>query len=290
MGVVPREENVLTHRAFDTSGLGPWISRASSWLSKSEFRRHLSSSDNSAEPPQLEVGTLSIPNAPNSSEQAANNVLSARLLSRGLQSQLPIITGAIFGVVALILLAFLFWLFFRRRKEIQDKERATDLVSRPFPLSAKPGRSRHLHSIHTVLPSPAPVPEGISPRRTRRKVPPPPAVAPPPPPPQHAKQKEGRARRSSISKSIFGLPWHLPPVSEGYGVGLMTREIRDPPRKTNPPPNPHRGKQKQKEGRRRSSISKSLLGLRWHLPPVSEGYGVGLMTREVPDYGQSSSY
>jgi hypothetical protein len=161
-------------------------------------------------------------------------------------------------------------------------------VSRPFPLSAKPGRSA-LPSIHTVLSPPAPVQqEGISPRRNRRKAPPPPPPPPPPPRPQLAKQKEGRARRSSISKSILGLRSHLPPISEGYGVGLMTRRVADPLREA-PPPRPHRGKRKE-ERTRRSSISKSILGLRWHLPPVSEGYGVGLMTREIPDLGQPSSY
>ncbi|KAJ7459422.1 hypothetical protein B0H11DRAFT_171152 [Mycena galericulata] len=189
----------------------------------------------------------------------------------------PIIVGTIFGVVVFILLACLIWFFARRRKETQDKERSVDLRSRPFPLDVKFGRSGP-QSIHRTLLEPAQalpnsVPNSISrppPSRTPRKLPPPrlrlsmPMV-------QNSKEGEGlRKQRSSISKSVLAGRWNapLPPVSQGYGVGLMTREV------TNAEEPVHR---------QRSSISKAILGSRWraHLPPISQGYGVGLMTREV---------
>ncbi|KAJ7661946.1 hypothetical protein DFH06DRAFT_1191096 [Mycena polygramma] len=263
MGVIPSERDIQTYRDA-ASGLEPWIARA--W-----YRLYPGSFDH-----------LSGPSHPERPSTGFSARFSA-VISRGLQSKAPIVTGTIVGTVALILFACLAWLLIRRRKEMQDKERAVDLVSRPFILSAKPGISR-LQTTNTALSPPGPVQEGISPRRNRRK-PPPPPLQPPPLPPQHVKQKERRTGHSSTSRSIFGRASQLPPVSEGYGVGLMTqpREISHPHR-TPPPKKTHRDK------RTRSSISKSILGLRWHLPPVSEGYGVGLNTREVPNSGQSPSY
>ncbi|KAJ6506610.1 hypothetical protein C8R45DRAFT_1208667 [Mycena sanguinolenta] len=202
-----------------------------------------------------------------------------RALSR---SNVPVIAGAFLGAVALGSIACFLWLFFRRRKRLKDQEREMDLVSRPFPLSVKP----RLPPIITNLPPPLPIHNGVTPRRTRRKAAQP-QSAPPSPAPQHAKpKKEGRRHhRSSISESIRGL---LPPISQGYGVGMGLRTTRREETHTdqNPPPSrPSRhGERKRAQPqpakettsrRERSSISKSILGRRWNLPPVAEGYGYG---------------
>ncbi|KAJ7447290.1 hypothetical protein B0H11DRAFT_2290181 [Mycena galericulata] len=190
----------------------------------------------------------------------------------------PIIVGTIFGVVVFILLVCLIWFFARRRQETQDKERSVDLRSRPFPLDVKFGRSGS-QPIHRTVSEPAralpvnSVPNSISlppPSRTPRR-PPPPRLRLSMPMVQNSKEGEGlRKQRSSISKSVLAGRWNtpLPPVSQGYGVGLMTREVTNA---------------REPVHRQRSSISKAFLGSRWraHLPPISQGYGVGLMTREV---------
>ncbi|KAJ7493602.1 hypothetical protein FB451DRAFT_1214879 [Mycena latifolia] len=145
-------------------------------------------------------------------------VVDDRVERRGVSTTAPLIAGIVFGIAGCILLSCILWVLLRRRQEERDKERAVDLRSRPFPLSVKPGRSR-IQPTTIVIPPRPPRLEIASPHRMRRK-------APPPPPLRSVAQKEARARRSSISKSILGLRWNLPPVSEGYGVGLMTREVR----------------------------------------------------------------
>ncbi|KAJ7123627.1 hypothetical protein C8R44DRAFT_852484 [Mycena epipterygia] len=225
----------------------------------------------------------------------STHLVDEQVKARGLPPNVPapVLAGLILGAVACILLACLLWLFLRRRDARHANELALDLRTHPFPLSAKPGRSA------AQLPPPAmtrissPVAllrtsssghghddtPGHGHGRARRK-------APAPPSRKAAKvDKPERRRRSSISKSILGLRWHLPPVSEGYGVGLMTRDVSaDLGQPSAPVSSGKSGR------RRRSSISKSILDLRWHLPPVSEGYGVGLMTRDVSaDLGQPSA-
>ncbi|KAJ7804113.1 hypothetical protein B0H14DRAFT_1624958 [Mycena olivaceomarginata] len=266
--------------AASRSGLGPWIQvRAGSSKSGLPFMTSSSFEPASRQPLRPVVSAEYIQEALDNPYQLSTRSFNA-LVSRGLPSKTPIIAGVISGTIALISLACLLWLFFRRRKEIQDKERAIDVVSRPFPLPVKRPR---LAPIITALPIPPPQPAhkgvGVTPRRTRRKAPPPPTQPPPAPPSQHAgaakKTKDrtrGRTRRASPGR---GLRLHLPPISEGYGVGLgvgpMTRDAGP----AQPPPyHELNGKAKA----RRSSISKSILNLRWGLPPppVSQGYGVGL--------------
>ncbi|KAJ7257528.1 hypothetical protein B0H12DRAFT_470597 [Mycena haematopus] len=199
-------------------GPEPWILRAGSF--KSRLFKHTP-----APPP--EVSAEYVLEAVDNPERASTRVLLHIRHGQLSRSDAPIIIGAIFGTVALGLLAFLlWWLFFQRREKTEDGERAMDLVSRPFPLSAKP----RLRPIITALPPPLPIHNGVTPRRTRRKAAQTtsaPTLQSAPLHPKH-KKKEGRRQRSSLSQSIFGL---LPPISQGYGVGMglvtTSREAAD---------------------------------------------------------------
>ncbi|KAK7046396.1 hypothetical protein R3P38DRAFT_3257757 [Favolaschia claudopus] len=258
-------------------------------------------------------------------------------LSRRAQSNAPAIAGAIAGLVALLLLCCLLWLYLRRRKEVEDKEQAVDVATRPFPLSAKPGRREkpQLPRIITSFPPTASTTRnGVSKATNRaapskgvasRKIP--------------TEKKERVKRRSSISESIRSLRLHVSrhaqpkpstskltldaekaapnstpvppsrstktkprhkhpdpkaarrlhlrssPQSQGY-VTVSKPQPRNtsadkaPETKSRKPRPAQPAAKTSRSGRRRSSISKSLLALRWNLPPVSEGYGVGLMTRK----------
>ncbi|KAJ7447292.1 hypothetical protein B0H11DRAFT_2082861, partial [Mycena galericulata] len=169
----------------------------------------------------------------NNAEQASSCGTEDHLCARGTDSgsyPAPIVVGAIFGVVAFILLAGLFWVLACRRKEA----RCLDLRSRPFPLDVKFGRSGP-QQIHRTLSEPAHPPllnsisYSISPPRPSRQ-----PREPPPPAPrlnmailQTSKEEIRRTERSSIYKSPREARWHapLPPISQGYGVGLMTRDV-----------------------------------------------------------------
>ncbi|KAJ7060250.1 hypothetical protein C8F01DRAFT_1369931 [Mycena amicta] len=174
--------------------------------------------------------------------------------ARGPASMIPVIVAVTLGAIALFLFACLLWIYHMRRKQARKAAVAPDLLSRPFPLEVKPGRSRVQPAVTTFPSPPAPV-EIASPHRRRRRrqpVTPPAPIIPPPPPPsrqeldrehkladrrermrERAERRERerdqseRRRRSSTSKSILGVRWHLPPISEGYGFGLMTREHLD---------------------------------------------------------------
>ncbi|KAJ7769581.1 hypothetical protein DFH07DRAFT_1005732 [Mycena maculata] len=202
---------------------------------------------------------------------------------RGLSPQAPVIAGAIFAAVGFILLSCLFWACMHHRKVARDQELGLDLRSRPFPVDLKPGRSgpQPIHvqppsSIHIVLspPTSTPVPHISSPRRPRKAPPPRLHITVP-----QTQRESGSTHRSSVVKSMRDR-WHLPPISQGYGVGLMTREAAAPsPRATLAVPQTEKPEEPVRT--RRSSVSKSILGHRWHLPPISQGYGVGLQSRAV---------
>ncbi|KAF7297425.1 hypothetical protein MIND_00976100 [Mycena indigotica] len=187
--------------------------------------------------------------------------LVSRKLTRRRESatpKLPLILGVVFGAFALILICSICWVYYKQRKIKSHTSISPDVISRPFPLEAKSypvdtklGHSRIQPAVSTFPLRPAPV-EIASPHRRRRRQP----AAPPVPPPsasrlrlerqierelQRAQRREKirekaeirererdqAERRTSTSKSVLGLLWHLPPVSEGYGVGLMTRENLD---------------------------------------------------------------
>ncbi|KAJ6626032.1 hypothetical protein B0H10DRAFT_1999999 [Mycena sp. CBHHK59/15] len=177
------------------------------------------------------------------------------LLTKRSSSKAPIIAGTIFGVVGVILMGLVIWFFLRRRQE-RDKELVPDLVSRPFPLRA-PRTPRPSATASPHIPSPVFISD-VVPYKPRRTVPPPPQRSSRP-------RKDAPILRSSISKP--NLDSHLPPISEGYGVGLQTLS-------------PQHDRTRQDIRTRRASISKSYASSDPHLPPISQGYGVGLLTRE----------
>ncbi|KAF7307971.1 hypothetical protein MKEN_01158600 [Mycena kentingensis (nom. inval.)] len=179
----------------------------------------------------------------------------------------PIVVGAVLGAVALILIGCLVGMYIQRRKEVHEEVDSPDILSRPFPIEAKPGHSRTQPALSTFPAPPAPV-EIASPHRRKRRrhmaAPPAPIIPPPLPP------AEGEAPR-------------------------RTRHHRDRDRERTRArrgeiSNAERDRERDRERRNRSSTSKSILGLRWHLPPISEGYGVGLMTRESLDFRRLPSY
>ncbi|KAJ7054584.1 hypothetical protein C8F01DRAFT_1374211 [Mycena amicta] len=177
----------------------------------------------------------------------------------GLVSMIPLIVGVTLGAAALLLVACILWIYYTRRKKAR---KAADLLGRPFPLQVKPGRSRVQPAITTFPSPPAPVEIASSHRRRRRRrqpvIPHASEIMPPSPPPsRRALERERKLaeRRERIRRRA---------------------ERRERERE-------------RSERRRRSSTSKSILGRRWHLPPISEGYGVGLMTRPPPPYHSTDS-
>jgi hypothetical protein len=134
-------------RNTDTSGLGPWTLQVLCvWLRTEPFKLRYQKFCHSSEPagkyshvivceiPLICIAELEVPagylmNAIDNSKQSSTSTLNGRattLTSRGLHSKASVITGAVFGVVAVILLACLYWASLRRRKEKQDIERGPD--------------------------------------------------------------------------------------------------------------------------------------------------------------------
>ncbi|KAJ7191558.1 hypothetical protein GGX14DRAFT_481301 [Mycena pura] len=203
----------------DDGGLWPRILQGQVWLRAGLFKSNLrhvvlgrSHASDSAFPKSISSG----------------NRVFAR--AGALTSVAPVmIIGVFIGIIGTLVIGALVWIFvWRPRQKARDEEHAQDVASRPFPLSAKPGRSRLQPSISTVLQVSPPEPVKLaSPHRRRRRRPPPPPPLIPTDQNRSSAQREHRARRSSISKSVLSWRWRLPPISEGYGVGLMTREISD---------------------------------------------------------------
>ncbi|KAJ7161207.1 hypothetical protein C8R46DRAFT_1106719, partial [Mycena filopes] len=167
--------------------LESWISRA--WLRAGSFTRLLKKTDFWA---------------------PRRGAIYVRQEQQSQSTKTAIIIGALAAVLALILLSCLLWLFLRRRKEAEDKERSLDLISRPFPLNARPGKSR-LPAIRTQVSPPVFVPKVTSPARARRKV-----FRPRDSAPTEASTSTYYTRRSSTAKSVLDR-WILPPISQGYG-------------------------------------------------------------------------
>nr|GAT48796.1 predicted protein [Mycena chlorophos] len=193
------------------------------------------------------------------------------LTRRTISNAFPVAIGAALGAVGLALLSCIAWIYYRRRRGTAPQQAQTVspyLVSRPFLLDTKLGRSR----LQPAVPAPVEIASPHRRRRRRNPVTPPAPIIVPPIPPAASRNRE-RHERAVQREQV-----RAQRRERARQKAERKEQERDVAERTVP------------VGRRRSSTSKSVLGRLWHLPPISEGYGVGLMTRESLDFRRLPSY